>query len=68
MPKVEKGALRIEVGEKKTLVWQEIWVDDRRAGFTLLENGNLNHIPQRCETWTRVETIEVGPNDPPPEH
>ena len=24
MPKVEKGALRIEVGEKKTLVWQEI--------------------------------------------
>ena len=58
MAKVEKGALRIEVGAGeggKTLVWQEIWIDDKRAGWKLLKNGNLKHIPQRCETWTRLE-------------
>ncbi len=66
MPKVEKGALRIEVGEKKTLVWQEIWVDDRRAGWELVKNGNLNHIPQR-DHFARTEIIDVA-NEPPPEH
>ena len=58
MAKVEKGALRIEVGAGeggKTLVWQEIWVNDEFLCWRLLENGNLNHIPQRCETWTRME-------------
>jgi len=53
MAKVEKGALRIEVGAGKggkTLVWQEIWVDDQRAGWKLLKNGNLTHIPQRENT------------------
>lgn len=53
MAKVEKGALRIEVGAGeggKTLVWQEIWIDDKRAGWKLLKNGNLNHIPQRENT------------------
>tara|TARA_A200000159_G_scaffold36426_1_gene32865 strand:+ start:1887 stop:2087 length:201 start_codon:yes stop_codon:yes gene_type:complete len=66
MTKVEKGALRIEVGEK-TLIWQEVWVDDKRAGFTLLERGNLSHIPQRPGTGHRKEIIDVA-NEPPPEH
>ena len=60
-----KGKLRIEVGPEKTLVWQEVWVNDVRAGFTLLENGNLNHLPQRGEKhW---EFIDVA-NEAPPEH
>ena len=66
MAKVEKGALRIEVGEKKTLVWQEVWVDDRRAGWELLKNGNLNHIPQR-DHFARTEIIDAA-NEAPPEH
>ena len=64
MPKVEKGAVRIEVGEK-TLIWQEVWVDDRRAGFTLVERGNLDHIPQRGTV--RIDVIDVA-NEAPPEH
>ena len=68
IPKVEKGMLRIEVGEK-TLVWQEIWVDDKRAGFTLVERGSLHHIPQRvrADRALRIEVIDVA-NEPPPEH
>lgn len=64
MPKVEKGAVRIEVGEK-TLIWQEVWVDDRRAGFTLVERCNLDHIPQRGKV--HIEVIDVA-NEAPPEH
>ena len=69
MKKVEKGRLRIEVGAERTLVWQEIWVDDKRAGFTLVERGNLDHIPQRA--WASgamcIEVIDVA-NEAPPEH
>ena len=54
------------MGEKKTLIWQEIWVDDRRAGWELLKNGNLNHIPQR-DHHARTEIIDAA-NEPPPEH
>jgi len=66
MKRVEKGRLRIEVGTERTLVWQEVWVNGRSAGFTLLARGNHPNLPQRGTP--SVELFELIEDEPPPEH